>query len=53
MKESVRKQLPDMIKRRPQRSPFPFAYLDVIRYSFCIACAAAMQDREVLAAGRL
>ena len=46
MKESVRKQLPDMIKRRPRRSPFCFAYLDMIGYIFGIACAAAIRTGE-------
>ena len=45
MKESVRKQLPDMIKRSPCRSPFVSYITDVIGYSFGMACAAAMQDR--------
>lgn len=53
MKESVRKQLPDMIKRRPQRSPFSFYLFGCDKIPFLYSLCAAMQDREVLAAGRL
>lgn len=43
MKESVRKQLPDMIKRRPQRSPFSFCLFgcDRVQFQFSLCCSDA------------
>lgn len=44
MKESVRKQLPDMIKGDHGGLLF-VSYIFTIEYCLCIACAAAVHDR--------